>query len=172
MSEIPQDIAAGLAELDERNAGYGNRPLPDPLDEQIAGLVERVTEAPDEVRQAVRAELTQMQGQFLLGYGERMASLAVRMESAKLLENGLLAIGLAAEKLYFKDVVLVLTLYERSAELLGVDAVELFERAAVPVDAPEYVRDFPKREEPERDLTAMGYEEQETPEGFLFVRTW
>jgi hypothetical protein len=172
MSQLPEDIAEQLAQLDERNRGYGNKPLPDPLDEQIARLVERIVEGPDELHEAVREDLSPMQAQFLLGYGERMASFAVRMSSPSLLENGLLAIGLAAEKLYFKDVVLVLTLYERSAELLGVDPVGLFERAAARVGAPQYIFDFPKREPANRDLSSMGYEEQETSDGFLYVRNW
>lgn len=173
MSELPRNIAQTLELLDERNRGYGKRPLPDVLDELLGEVIDFAVNGGEEARAAIRFGIDDVRAQFLAAYAERMASYAVRLSSPKLLLKGLIAVALAAEHRYYKEAMPVLALIHRSAEHLGIDPSELFEEArrALEGDVPQFLVDYPRGSAPGK-VSVMGYQEKGSGEDFLYVRTW
>lgn len=119
MADLPSDVLETLERLDERERGYGKRMLPDPLDEAIARVVDFVVQAAPDEREDVKTLVGDTQARFLLAYGERMASLGLRRTSAPIVLSGLTAVALAPERLYFKEILVVLTPLYRAAQMLG-----------------------------------------------------
>ena len=68
---------------------------------------------------------------------------------------------------------MLLPLFDRSARKLTIDPDALFDAAAEILGeaAPEWLRRFPERNEAERDLGRMGYEERATENGLLYATT-
>lgn len=119
VTELPDQIRETLEQLDERHRGYGRRPLPDPLDDAIAQVIDFTVEALPDERAQLKSLIQGTQAWFLLAYGERMASLALRESSLELVSSGLTSVALAAEQLYYKEVLVVLAPLYRAAERLG-----------------------------------------------------
>ena len=111
-----------LAVLDPGSKRLGECPLPSERDEVIAALLDRIAQHPDVP--AVRSVLNREQGDVLAAFAERLASLAVRdpHNGPMHLRRGLLALGLAfGTAPDYRDVMLVLPLLWRSAQILGLD---------------------------------------------------
>lgn len=108
MADLPSDVLETLERLDDRERGYGKRMLPDPLDEAIARVVDFVVQAAPDEREDVKTLIGDAQAWFLLAYGERMASLGLRRTSAPIVLSGLTTVALASERLYHKEILVVL----------------------------------------------------------------
>jgi hypothetical protein len=162
-----------MTEPDRHAEGYLQRPLPDPLDLELGALVERFSDGDEEVRDEVLESLTLEAARVLAVYGERMASLAVHENSTAMLLRGLVAVGIAASKEDYKELLVLLPLFDRSARKLTIDPDGLFEAAAEILGdaAPEWLRRFPERSEAERDLVRMRYEERPSDNGLLYARS-
>jgi hypothetical protein len=161
-----------LARLDEVPEDYFWGPLPAPFDETVAALVDAYIGGDEDEKAAIVDGLDTDKAWTLSAYAERAASLAVHGQSPEPLVRGLVAIGLAAARLYHKELLLLLPLFWRSAERLGVDGELLFKSSAdlLGDDAPSWLRAFPDREPGNRTLEVMGYEEREEPNGLLYHR--
>ena len=159
-------------EVVRRSDGYLQQPLPNELDLVVGTLVERFIDGDEEARKAVLETLTIEAARALSVYGERMASQAVHDDSTATLLRGLVAVGMAATREYEKDLVRLLPLFDHSARTLTVDPDALFGHAAEVLGdvAPAWLCDFPERNESERSLQTMGYEEHPTEDGLLYTR--
>ena len=174
MTSLAEQTETLLPRLGPDNAGYGLRPLPDPLDEELSRFVAvYLASSPDE-REALVAQLTPVHTQFLTAFGERMASFAQELGSPTPLRDGLVALGIAAARQYHKEIIPVLALIDDSARELGSDPAPLFADAAAAVTppAPDWLLDFPARPEEFRTPEAMGYEKRDAEGGLRYHRTW
>jgi len=112
--------------------GYLQRPFPDRIDRVVDHFLGGYRLADDATRAAVRTAIHLDHAQTLGAYGERMATLAVRERSVDLLARGLLAAMLRGNcpQEDLRDVLVSIAPLQRSAERLGVDPEDEFERAA------------------------------------------
>lgn len=168
------DMTRLLTELDDMPDDYFWGPLPTAMDETAARVVDGFIGGDEEARTALLEAMNTDRAWTLSAYAERAASLAVHQSDPEPLVRGLVAIGLAATQLYEKEVLILLPLFWRSAERIGVDGTLLFTSASDLLgDAapdPDWIRLFPERDERGRSLGVMGYEEREEPNGLLYHR--
>jgi hypothetical protein len=148
------------------NEGYLSRPIPVARDTEIRDLL---AAAPP---QTLAAVLDQSHAPVLLAYAERMAALAVRRHDPDVLRDGIRAVAAAftvtADE---REVLLVLPLLWRSAELLGLDpAAELAGPASGAAPGP--LAAFATRQPEDRTIEVMGYRESADDDGFRYERTW
>jgi hypothetical protein len=152
---------------------YGRQPLPAARDQEIAGLV-RTIAGREDFERAVSGS-GERQWMAYAVFAERMASLSVRRRSARELRDGLVAVQLALARTDDqRDVLPVLSLLYRAAELIGADPEQEFIRAARVGSAAtaEILAGFTRRSGADQRIGAMGYVEGEDADGFRFVRTW
>ena len=151
--------------------GYLRRPIPDESDE----LVERVVQAYRQESPASRRErlsgLSRSEAEVLNVYAERMAVAAVRMRAIEPIRLGLIALGMAGA-LDFRENLMVLSLLNHSAEMLGASYDGLVEEVArvVPPRALERLQAFGRRPARDKEIRAMGYGTEGAGAGFRYVR--
>jgi len=152
--------------------GYLQRPFPDRIDRVVDHFLGGYRLADDATRAAVRTAIHLDHAQTLGAYGERMATLAVRERSVDLLARGLLAAMLRGNcpQEDLRDVLVSIAPLQRSAERLGVDPEDEFERAAALAgpDTPRALRDFPRRKPRDRGLAAFHFVERDDDGGLLY----
>jgi hypothetical protein len=163
------DLNELLSQLDlpPGEAYYRSR-IPCPDDERIARVVRAFSES-SPGRQAVFREATDgMRAGLLLVFSERVAALAVRLQSAEPIVQGLVAASLAQEG-DPREALAVPALFRRSAEKLGLDTGRLFDEAAGRTDlsGARWLRDVRDAEDAPEDV---GYEEADDGEGFRYER--
>lgn len=155
------------------NAGYLDRPLPSPRDDEITALLDR---ARDDGQLIQLAELVRpAQDAVLRAFAERMASLAVRTGDPVTVRNGLLAaaIAIVVPDVDVREVLLVLPLLWHSAQRLALDPAEEFEATAEEFPpAARALRQFIARKPADQRIGAMGYVESADDSGFRYARTW
>lgn len=145
--------------------GYLHWPLPCATDQQIRELVDALV-GKDPI------ELTREQSGVLKTFAERMASLSRFKSDAGHLRAGLLAAVFATGSEDGREVLLVLPLLWRSAEVLGLDPAEEFRKAADRTGRGQFLLDFTGRSPEDRSIEAMGFKEIEDEFGFFYERTW
>ncbi len=175
------------------NAGYLHWPLPGPRDDEIRDLVAALVgagpggagpggavaggsgTAGGVAAGSPAAGLSGEHATVLSAFAERMATLAVRQGATEPLTPGLhaAAVALAAAD-DRRDVLPVLALLYRAAELTGADPRAAFAGAArdLPPAIADPVLGFAARSHEDRSLDAMGYVERHDPTGFRFDRAW
>ncbi|GIH79866.1 hypothetical protein [Planobispora longispora] len=164
---------SGLEALsDERTGNYADRELPHAIDDRIGALLDGFTWAdlgPLPERLPAHAD------SVLSCYGERAATLAVRLGSAQPLARGIRAVllGVVAAR-DFRDVLPSLAVLHRAAELVGLDADAYLRETASGLDPRlrEVAQEFAGRAAPDKTLRAMGYRESGSGAEFTFERTW
>jgi hypothetical protein len=168
----PDQTTELMARLGDVPEDYFWGPLPAPFDDAVAKVVDAYIGGDEAERTAIIDAIDDDRAWTLSAYAERTASFAVHERSPEPLIRGLVAIGLAATELYHKELLILLPLFWRSAERVGVDGGLLFTSAAdlVGDDAPNWLRVFPERDERGRSLGVMGFEEHEEPNGLLYRR--
>lgn len=156
------------------NVGYGPRPIPDETDRVIREFVDAYVKSLQPVRAAVAERLGREHAPTLRAFAERMAAYAVRQRSRPTLVAGLVALGLAALADDYREALLVLSLFVRSAQHLAVDPAPLFEEAGAVLSpaVAAWLTHFLVRGDEDNDIRAMGYEEISPSEGFRYRRTW
>lgn len=154
----------------ERNPGYLAKRIPDPLDSEIASLVDTAREAGGWAD--LRARVGQEHESLFRLFAERMASEAVRLGNVEPLEQALIALAAGGLERDSREAMLIVPLVYRSAELLGEDPARLFEEVAALLGGPtaDTLRGFLQR--PDRSIGAMGYIESNDEDGFRYRRTW
>jgi hypothetical protein len=148
--------------------GYYRSRIPCPEDERIARAVRAFSES-NPGRQAVfREAIDGVRAGLLLVFSERMAALAVRLESGAPIVQGLVAASLAQEG-DPREALAVPALHRRSAEILSLDTARLFDEAAGRTDlsGAHWLRDVRDADESPEDV---GYEEADDGEGFRYER--
>ncbi len=159
-----------LATLDlPRSDGYYERPIPCAVDSRIGRAVKAFTAAPPLWQAAFREAIDLDRADLLCAWSERMATLAVRLESPRPLVLGLVALSLADES-GDGEAQLVAPLHRRSAEKLGADAVRIFDEAAGLADLPG-ARWLREARDSDDQVEDAGYVEDEDADGFRYMRT-
>src|SRR5215217_9627525 len=108
---------------------YYRSRIPSPEDSQIGRAINAFAEATPREQAAFRAGIDRSRAGLLQVWSERMAALAVRLDSQQPLVQGLVGLSLAqADEEH--EALLVAPLHRRSAEKLGVDPGRVFDAAA------------------------------------------
>jgi hypothetical protein len=163
------DLRELLGQLDlPPGDGYYRARIPCPDDEQVARVVRAFSEASPGRQAVFREAIDGVRAGLLLVFSERVAALAVRLESVEPLVQGLIAASLAQEG-DPREALAVPALHRRSAELLGVDGGRVFDEAAGRTDlsGARWLADVRDADESPEDV---GYEEADDGEGFRYER--
>jgi hypothetical protein len=164
------DTSDALATLDlPRGEGYYDQRIPCADDSRIGRALRAFSEAPPVWQAAFRESIDLDRGDLLCAWSERMAALAVRLDSPRPLVLGLVALSLADET-GDGEALLVAPLHRRSAEKLGADPVRLFDEASGLTDlaGARWLRDARDSDD---QLEDTGYVEDEDHDGFRYLRT-
>jgi hypothetical protein len=163
------DVRDALTVLDlPRGEGYYDSPIPIPEDSQIARAVRAFTEADPGWQAAFREAIDADRADLLCVWSERVAAMAVRLDSPRPLVLGLVALSVADEA-GEGEALLVAPLHRRSAEKLGADPYRLFDEAAGETDllGARWLRDARDSDDQVEDA---GYVEHQDADGFRYLR--
>ena len=151
-----------------RGPDYYGRRIPVRDDERIGRAVAAYATASPAAQAAIREAIDDERADLLRAWSERLASLAVRLESGGPIVQGLVALSLA-EEADPSEAMLVATLHRRSAEKLDLSAERLFSAAAGRTDLPgaRWLRDASETPEQPEDA---GWVEDEDADGFRYGR--
>jgi hypothetical protein len=164
------DVRVAIAALAiPQDADYYASRIPSPYDSQIGRGVRAFSEASPGRQAALREAVDDERAGLLVAWSERMAAIAVRLDSDRPLVLGLVGLTLAAEA-DGGEAYLAAPLHRRSAEKLGSDADRLFDEAAGATDlmGARWLRDAREMEEQPED---SGYVEDSDEDGFRYLRT-
>jgi hypothetical protein len=164
------DTGDALDTLDlPRGDRYYDRPIPCPDDSRIARSVRAFCEAPPVWQAAFREAIDLDRADLLCAWSERVAAMAVRLDSARPLVLGLVALSLADEA-GDGEALLIAPLHRRSAEKLDADPIRLFDEAAGITDlaGARWLRDARDSDD---QLEDTGYVEDGAGDGFRYLRT-
>lgn len=158
----------------ENNRGYGTLPIPQHRDVEISNLLHAWLNIDESSRIASLLQVPDEYRFTLIGYSERMASLAVRDRNREHILLGLIALGLDGWRDDWRDNATILCLHYDAARRIGVKPKDLFEEAAVmlPEKSANSLRSFPRRSEADKSLESMGYSVGADADGFRYQRTW
>ena len=163
------DVRHALAQLDlPRGEGYYDSPIPCVEDEQIARALKAYTAADPPWQAAFRDGIDHDRADLLCAWSERVAALAVRLDSPRPLVLGLVGLSVADEAAA-GEALLVAPLHRRSADKLDADADRLFDEAAGLTDliGARWLRDARDSDEQVEDA---GYVEHFGEDGFRYLR--
>ncbi len=133
------------------------------LDEAIA--------LPESTRNALMHGLTPEDSTLLLGMASGKAVCAVRDGAPEELRYGLIALVLEDRRQDWRETLRMLCLLNHSAGKLGVN-LEAIYQSLKPLASTETARLMSGYfEGGERDIRAMGYKEDTSPDGFIYTRT-
>jgi hypothetical protein len=164
------DVHDALAILDlPHGDGYYDHPIPSAEDSRIGRAVKAFTVAEPAWQAAFRDAIDRDRADLLCVWSERLAALAVRLDSPRPVVLGLAGLSVADEA-GEGEALLVAPLHRRSAEKLGADPVRLFDEAAGMTDLPgaRWLRDARDSGDQVEDA---GYVEDEDEDGFRYLRT-
>jgi hypothetical protein len=162
-------VRNALATLDlPRVEGYYDSPIPCAEDELIARAVKVYTAADPSWQAAFRDALDHDRADLLCAWSERVAALAVRLDSPRPLVLGLVALSVADDAAA-GEALLIAPLHRRSADKLDADADRLFDEAAGLTDlvGARWLRDARDSDEQVEDA---GYIEHFGEDGFRYLR--
>jgi hypothetical protein len=163
------DARDALTLLDlPRPEGYYDSPIPSAHDSQIARAVSAFSVAEPIWQAAFRDSIDHDRADLLCAWSERVAALAVRLDSVRPLVVGLVGLSVADESAA-GEALLVAPLHRRSAEKLGADADRLFDEAAGLTDliGARWLRDARDSDDQVEDA---GYIEHFGRDGFRYLR--
>ena len=163
------DVHDALTILDlPRGEGYYDHAIPSEEDSRIARAVKAFTDAEPAWQAAFREAMDHDRTDLLCAWSERVAALAVRLESPRPLVLGLVGLSLADES-GDGEALLVAPLHRRSAEKLDTDPVRLFDEAAGETDlaGARWLREARDSDDQVEDA---GYVEHEDDDGFRYLR--
>ncbi len=163
------DVRDALAMLElPRIDGYYDSPIPNAEDSHIARAVRAFTEADPSWQAAFRDAIDHDRADLLCAWSERVAALAVRLDSERPLVLGLVGLSLADEAAA-GEAMLIAPLHRRSTEKLDVDGDRLFDEAAGMSDliGARWLRDARDSADQVEDA---GYVEHDGDDGFRYLR--
>ncbi|MDG4857027.1 hypothetical protein P8605_02435 [Streptomyces sp. T-3] len=142
----------------KRFNGYLRTALPSELDTIVDSVVNEYRLAQPPARERTLNELGERSAGVLTVYGERMAAIAVRMESPEPLKRGLIGVGMGVGVLMEPyDTLISLAAINHSAQLLGTSLAGLTAdlAQALPPAARSVFEDFAARSDRDKSLHAM-----------------
>lgn len=147
---------------------YFRLPLPSPLDERMAGIVNRYMAASLEQRQMFLAALDKPQRSLFGIFGHREATLGIRTESRERLLRGLVGAAIAHAALDRGSLEASLAVYHHIARKMNVNTVDLFDEAAGFINGiiGDYLRGYGRRSDV--GLRQYGWREIKTPDGLKY----
>ena len=163
------DVRDALAILDlPRSEAYYDGAIPSAEDSSIGRAVKAFTEAEPGWQAVFRDAIDHDRADLLCAWSERVAALAVRLDSERPLVIGLVGLSVADEAAA-GEAMLIAPLHRRSAEKLDVDADRLFDEAAGMTDliGARWVRDARDSADQVED---SGYIEHVDEDGFRYLR--
>ena len=163
------DLRNELARLRAPSGGgYYRSRIPCAQDSEIARAVSAFAEATPREQAAFRAGVDRARAGLLQVWSERIAALAVRLDSPRPLVLGLVGLSLAQGD-DDHDALQVAPLHRRSAEILGFDAARIFDEAAGRTDlaGARWLAEMRDSEDQPEDA---GYVEDDDGEGFRYER--
>jgi hypothetical protein len=163
------DVHDAVTVLDlPRGEGYYDAPIPSPDDSRIARAVKAFTEAEPSWQAAFREAVDADRADLLCVWSERVAAMAVRLDSPRPLVLGLVALSVADEA-GEGEALLVAPLHRRSAEKLEADPSRMFDEAAGLTDliGARWLRDARDSDDQVEDA---GYVEHQDDDGFRYLR--
>ena len=163
------DVRTELTRLElPGGGGYYRSRIPCPEDSEIARAIKAFTESTPREQAAFRAGIDRTRAGLLQVWSERIAALAVRLDSPRPLVLGLVALSVADEAAA-GEALLIAPLHRRSADKLDADADRLFDEAAGLTDliGARWLRDARDSEEEVEDA---GYVEHFGEDGFRYLR--
>jgi hypothetical protein len=163
------DVRDALAMLDlPRSEAYYDSAIPSPEASSIARAVRAFSEADPSWQAAFRDAIDHDRADLLCAWSERVAALAVRLDSERPLVIGLVGLSVADESAA-GEALLIAPLHRRSAEKLDVDADRLFDEAAGMTDliGARWTRDARDSADQVEDA---GYVEHTDEDGFRYLR--
>ena len=164
------DASDALDTLDlPRGERYYDQRIPCSDDSRIGRALKAFTGAHPVWQAAFREAIDLDRADLLCAWSERMAALAVRLDSPRPLVLGLVALSLADEAAD-GEALLVAPLHRRSAEKLGADPFRLFDEAAGQTDLAG-ARWLREARDSDDQLEDTGYVEDEDGDGFRYLRT-
>jgi hypothetical protein len=170
----PTAPTAALARLAAAPIGWGGAPIPAPIDDDAALVVDAYLAADGAGRARLVPLVDEDAAAALLVHAERLASLGVRAGESDAVRRGLAAVALAWDACpeIAHAVVALAVLYD-AARRTG-DPRPLFEEAAAgaPADVAPAFRDFLSRGDLDEIAPAMGFIEGADRGGFRYYRTW
>jgi hypothetical protein len=164
------DTFDALASLDlPHGEPYYDRPIPCADDSRIGRALNAFAAASPVWQATFRDAIDLDRAELLCAWSERIATLAVRLDSPRPLVLGLVALSLADESAD-GEAVLVAPLHRRSAEKLGADPLRIFDEAAGLTDlaGARWLRDARDSAD---ELEDTGYVEDADGDGFRYLRT-
>ena len=164
------DVHEALTILDlPRGRGYYERPIPCEDDSRIGHAIKAFTTAEPAWQASFREAVDHDRADLLCAWSERVAALAVRLESARPLVMGLVGLSLA-EEADDGEALLIAPLHRRSAEKLGAEASRLFDEAAGLSDlvGARWLREARDSDDQVED---SGYVEDGDADDFRYLRT-
>jgi hypothetical protein len=163
------DVRDTLAQLELPGGGrYYRSRIPCPEDSQIARVIHAFAEATPREQASFRAGIDSSRAGLLQVWSERVAALAVRLDSPRPLVLGLVGLSLAHGD-EEGDALLIAPLHRRSAEKLGVDPGRIFDEAAGRTDLPG-ARWLAEMRDSDDQPEDGGYVEDDDGEGFRYER--
>jgi hypothetical protein len=164
------DVRDALAVLDlPRGEGYYRNTIPCEEDSRIGRAVKAFTTASPVWQAGFREAVDHDRADLLCAWSERVASLAVRLDSARPLVIGLVGLSLASDA-EVGEALLVAPLHRRSAEKLGAEAGRVFDEAAGLTDLPG-ARWLREARDSDDQVEDAGYVEDSDADGFRYLRT-
>jgi hypothetical protein len=163
------DVRHELTRLDLPGGGsYYRSRIPCPEDSQIARAINAFAEGTPREQAAFRAGIDRHRSALLQVWSERVAALAVRLDSSRPLVLGLVGLSLAHGD-DDSEALLIAPLHRRSAEKLGVDAGRIFDEAAGRTDlaGARWLAEMRDSDDQPEDA---GYVEDDDGEGFRYER--
>ena len=169
-----KDALAALPALLERARGsdYYKQAIPSDIDAAIGEALARLSSCDDADRALVVEGIAGDHARVLKLFAERMASLAVRRNSPEPVRKGLAALSIVTRTEDEREVLLVLSLLHDAAMKVSGSAKEIFAEGGAVLGGAKLLNGFLRRSDADKHIKAMGYEESETEDGFLYVRTW
>jgi len=163
------DVRTELSRLQAPGGGgYYRSRIPCAEDSEIARAINAFTESTPREQAAFRSGIDRTRAGLLQVWSERIAALAVRLDSPKPLVLGLVGLSLAQAD-DDHEALLVAPLHRRSAEKLGVDAGRLFDEAAGRTDLAG-ARWLAEQRDSDDQPEDAGYVEDDDGEGFRYER--
>lgn len=156
----------------EHTAGYDLTLQPSTIDTTVKQLIDRYSALAPADREAFLTPFSMDQSFTLLLFAIRMAMLAVREHSTQRIVDGLMALVIEDCRLDWREVLIVCSLLNHSAQLIGADATALFDRAAgmaSPTTA-EHLRGFVRRDPGLQRVESFGWRASGSGAGFRYER--
>jgi hypothetical protein len=163
------DVRHQLERLQLPGGGaYYRSRIPCAEDSEIARAIAAFTEATPREQAAFRAGIDRTRAGLLQVWSERVAALAVRLDSPRPLVLGLVGLSLTLED-GAGEALLIAPLHRRSAEKLGADAARIFDEAAGQTDlaGARWLAEVRDSDDQPEDA---GYVEDDDGEGFRYER--